>query len=264
LGVTASDDVDGTLTATSSKASGTVFPIGTTTVTCSASDKAGHRHYRGGGVPDRHLEGDVALVAGAKTAIATSTNGAVVTYTAPTATDIVDGAVATTSDKASGSTFALGTTTVTCTAKNAAGNVHTKSFTVTVTAAWSNVLQPVNGDGSPTFKLGSTVPASNATTGNLFRYDATSAPVHLQHEDAERRYVSAADRPERRCVPHREHLAQISPTAPLQRKAPLLTVRGLPTARHWPRPRRHHQSKEVVSMVVLASSRLQPNRQPRP
>jgi hypothetical protein len=123
----------------------------------------------------RDTTAPVVTVSGAKTAIATSTNGAVVTYTAPTATDIVDGAGATTSDKASGSTFALGTTTVTCTAKNAAGNVHTKSFTVTVTAAWSNVLQPVNGDGSPTFKLGSTVPASNATTGNLFRYDATSA-----------------------------------------------------------------------------------------
>jgi hypothetical protein len=80
-----------------------------------------------------------------------------------------------------------------------------------VTAAWSNVLQPVNLDGSSVFKLGSTVPVkfqltgasagvrdlvarlyltkvgsvadgtvleaistSNATTGNLFRYDATS------------------------------------------------------------------------------------------
>jgi hypothetical protein len=82
---------------------------------------------------------------------------------------------------------------------------------VTVTAAWSNFLQPVNADGSSNFKLGSTVPVkfqltgastgitnlvarlyiqrmgagsagseleaistSNATTGNLFRYDATA------------------------------------------------------------------------------------------
>ena len=43
IGVTATDDVDGPLTATCSKASGTVFPIGTTTVTCSATDKAGNK-----------------------------------------------------------------------------------------------------------------------------------------------------------------------------------------------------------------------------
>ncbi|MDQ3422812.1 MAG: HYR domain-containing protein [Actinomycetota bacterium] len=146
-----------------------------------------------------------------KTAVATSANGAVVSYTAPTATDIVDGSVAASCDKASGSVFALGSTTVTCTAKDAAGNTGAKSFTVTVTAAWSNVLQPINADGSSIFKLGSTVPVkfqlsgasagitnlsarlylqrvgagatgttleaistSNATTGNLFRYDATS------------------------------------------------------------------------------------------
>ncbi len=42
MGVTASDDVDGPLTATCDKASGTVFPLGTTTVTCSAKDKAGN------------------------------------------------------------------------------------------------------------------------------------------------------------------------------------------------------------------------------
>jgi len=135
----------------------------------------------------------------------------VVNYTAPTAMDIVDGTVAASCDKASGSTFALGSTTVTCTAKDAAGNTGTETFTVTVTAAWSNVLQPINVDGSSIFKLGSTVPVkfqltgasaginnlvarlylqrigpgatgtvleaistSNATTGNLFRYDATS------------------------------------------------------------------------------------------
>ena len=212
MGVTATDDVDGSLTATCSKASGTVFPIGTTTVTCSATDnKAGNKGDNTFTVKVQDTLAPNLTVSANKTAVATSANGAVVSYTAPTATDIVDGSVAASCDKASGSVFALGSTTVTCTAKDAAGNTGAKSFTVTVTAAWSNVLQPINADGSSIFKLGSTVPVkfqlsgasagitnlsarlylqrvgagatgttleaistSNATTGNLFRYDATS------------------------------------------------------------------------------------------
>lgn len=211
MGVTASDDVDGPLSATCSKASGTEFPMGTTTVTCSARDKAGNIGDNTFTVTVEDTTAPSLTVSGAVTAIATSAAGAVVTYTAPTATDIVDGAVSATCDKASGSTFALGSTTVVCTATDTAGNVGTESFTVTVTAAWSNVLQPVNVNGSSIFKLGSTVPVkfqltgasagvsdlsarlyvqrvgttptgseieavstSSATTGNLFRYDATS------------------------------------------------------------------------------------------
>ncbi len=211
IGVTATDDVDGSLAATCSKSSGSVFPIGTTTVTCSAKDAAGNIGDNTFTVTVKDTTAPNLTVSANKTATATSAAGATVTYTAPTATDIVSGSVAASCDKASGSVFPLGTTTVTCTAKDAAGNIGTESFTVTVTAAWSNVLQPVNADGSSIFKLGSTVPVkfqlsgasagisnlvarlyiqrigpggtgadieaistSNATTGNLFRYDATS------------------------------------------------------------------------------------------
>ena len=211
MGVTASDDVDGSLTATCTKASGTVFPIGTTTVTCSATDKAGNKGDNTFTIKVEDTTAPNLTVSGAKTATATSAAGAVVAYTAPSAMDIVDGAVAANCDKASGSVFPLGVTTVTCTATDKAGNVGTEKFTVTVTAAWSNVLQPVNADGSSIFKLGSTVPVkfqltgasagitnlsarlylqrlgagatgtsleaistSNATIGNLFRHDATS------------------------------------------------------------------------------------------
>ena len=54
-----------------------------------------------------------------------------VTYTAPTATDNCPG-VTTACIPASGSTFPVGTTTVTCTATDTAGNTATCSFTVTV------------------------------------------------------------------------------------------------------------------------------------
>jgi hypothetical protein len=209
MGVTASDDVDGPLTATCSKASGTVFPIGTTTVTCAATDKAGNKGDNTFTVKVQDTTAPNLTVSAARAAVATSSGGASVSYTTPTATDIVDGNVAASCDKPSGSTFPLGSTTVTCTAKDKAGNVGTESFNVTVTAAWSNVQQPVNTDGSSVFKLGSTVPVkfsltgasagitnlparlylqrvgagatgtvieavstSNATSGNLFRYDS--------------------------------------------------------------------------------------------
>jgi hypothetical protein len=211
IGVTATDDVDGPLTAVCAKASGTVVAIGTTKITCTAKDAAGNIGDNTFDVTVQDTTAPSVVVSANRTATATSVDGAPVTYTAPTASDIVDGAVAATCDKASGSIFKLGSTTVTRSATDAAGNTDTKSFTVTVTAAWSNVLQPVNTDGSSIFKLGSTVPVkfqltgasagisnlsarlylqrvgagatgtvleaistSNATTGNLFRYDATS------------------------------------------------------------------------------------------
>jgi hypothetical protein len=148
---------------------------------------------------------------GDQTATATSPAGAALTFTPPSALDAVDGAISPSCDHASGDVYPLGLTTVHCSATDAAGNTSNGSFSVTVTYAWSGILQPINGDGSSVFKLGSTVPVkfaltgastgisaasatlsfakisngvdgsvveatstSNATTGNAFRYDATS------------------------------------------------------------------------------------------
>ena len=67
------------------------------------------------------------------TAEATGANGASVTYDVPSTSDAVDGNGIATCAPASGSTFALGTTTVTCTASDAAGNAATPtSFSVVV------------------------------------------------------------------------------------------------------------------------------------
>ena len=151
--------------ATGSKASNTVFPLGTTTVTCSATDKAGNKGDNTFTVTVEDTTAPNLTVSSAKTATATSAAGAAVNYTAASAIDIVDGTVTASCDKASGSVFPLGSTTVTCTATDKAGNTGTETFTVTVTAAWSGVLQPVNADGSSIFKLGSTVPVKFQLTG---------------------------------------------------------------------------------------------------
>src|SRR5918999_1920026 len=74
--------------------------------------------------PELNLPSDI-------TQEATSSSGAAVTYTA-TATDDVDGSVDVACTPVSGSTFALGTTTVNCEAQDTAGNQATGSFSVTI------------------------------------------------------------------------------------------------------------------------------------
>jgi len=79
------------------------------------------------------------------TAEATTASGAIVTYTSPSWTDAVAGSGTAGCVPASGSTFPVDTTTVTCTATDAAGNTGSASFTVTVT----NLTTPgeMRGDG---------------------------------------------------------------------------------------------------------------------
>nr|MDQ3757668.1 HYR domain-containing protein [Actinomycetota bacterium] len=208
-GVSATDAVDGAVAAHCSPASGAGFPLGTTTVTCSATDAAGNTGVNGFDVQVVDTTAPALTVPGPRSATATSSAGAPVSFTTG-AIDVVDGPVTPACDHASGSTFALGTTTVTCTATDTAGNTATKAFVVTVAYGWSGVLQPVNADGSSVFKLGSTVPVkfrlagassgigdavarllvakvsdgsagseaeavstAAATSGNVFRYDAS-------------------------------------------------------------------------------------------
>jgi hypothetical protein len=98
-------------------------------------------------------------------AIATSSSGSYVTWTA-TANDAVDGPVATICTPASGTLFGLGTTNVSCTASDAAGNFAApQSFPVSVYYTWSDVLAPLNASDDSIFKIGSTVPVKFKLTG---------------------------------------------------------------------------------------------------
>lgn len=69
-----------------------------------------------------------------QTVDATSPTGAVVSFSAG-GTDDVQGQIAATCTPSSGSTFAIGTTTVNCSTTDAAGNTTAGSFTVTVKGA---------------------------------------------------------------------------------------------------------------------------------
>ena len=129
--VTASDVVDPTLIVVCSPASGATFAVGTTTVNCTATDDANNQSSASFTVTVTDNTAPSLSVPGNITAEASAAAGAIVTF-APTATDLVTAAPVVTCEPSSGSTFAIGVTTVTCTARDGAGNSTQRSFTVTV------------------------------------------------------------------------------------------------------------------------------------
>jgi len=129
--VTATDLVDGSVATTCSTPSGSTFPLGSTFVTCAASDSRGNGSTAMFELVVTDSTAPALTLPGTITAEATSPAGAVVTYAA-SATDLVDGAVTPSCSSPSGATFAVGSTTVTCTATDARGNSSSGSFAVKV------------------------------------------------------------------------------------------------------------------------------------
>lgn len=146
----ATDLVDGATPVSCSPASGTSFPIGVTTVRCTATDIAGNAAQASFSVTVRDTTPPAVVVPADIAVDATGPAGAVVTYAA-TATDLVDGAVAPTCGPASGSTFPVGDTTVSCSAVDAHGNQSPPAtFTVHVRSAseqTTNLANAVIGVG---------------------------------------------------------------------------------------------------------------------
>jgi len=122
--VTATDVVDGPVEVTCDPHSGSTFEIGTTEVVCRAYDSQANVGI--GTFNVTVSAGPVLTLPANITAEATSAAGAAVSYTV-TATDNATIVCS----PASGSTFALGTTTVNCTATATTGST-SGSFTVTV------------------------------------------------------------------------------------------------------------------------------------
>lgn len=155
---TASDLVDGNVPVLCLPASGSTFPITTTTVECSAVDSRGNTADGSFTVTVEDTTAPVLSVPANMTVDAASVQGAVVTFTT-SATDLVDGEVATSCTPPSGSTFAAGTTTtVTCSATDKAGNVGEATFSVTVRNYISGFYRPIDMGMVNTVKGGSTVP----------------------------------------------------------------------------------------------------------
>jgi hypothetical protein len=154
----ATDIVDGAVTPVCTPPSGSLFGLGSTRVTCSATDAHENEGRAGFDVVVRDTTGPELRLPANATAMATSAAGAPITWTA-SATDIVAGSRPVTCMPASGSLFAPGTTTVSCSASDGNGNTTTGSFTVTVTFGWNGFFAPVDNNGVyNVIKAGQSVP----------------------------------------------------------------------------------------------------------
>ena len=179
--VSGTDAIDGTLTVVCTKPNGTVvtpgstqlFMLGVTTVTCTATDSSGNT---GSGTFTVAVGDSIAPVVGVPgplTVEATSTAGATVSFTA-TASDAVTLELVPTCTPASMSTFTIGTTKVTCSAKDGSGNTGTASFDVKVVDSvkpvlildpGGNIVQEATGPGGAVVTY--TVTASDTVSGVL-------------------------------------------------------------------------------------------------
>jgi hypothetical protein len=128
---TATDAVDPNPTIVCSPLSGSTFPVGNTTVTCTATDASGNASTATFLVSVQLNTAPVLTLPAPMTVEGNRTGGANVTYTA-TGSDAEDGPLTPSCDHASGSFFALGDTTVNCTVTDSNGRTASGSFRVTV------------------------------------------------------------------------------------------------------------------------------------
>lgn len=129
----AMDNCDGPIAPTCSPASGATFAVGTTTVTCTATDRAGRTGQCAFTVTvnDTHPP---AITCPANIIRSNDPNqcSAVATYSLPAVSDNCSGVGAPSCTPPSGTTFPKGITTVTCTSTDSSGNQTSCSFTITV------------------------------------------------------------------------------------------------------------------------------------
>jgi hypothetical protein len=139
-GESASDNCD-EVTAACVPASGSLFPMGTTTVTCSTTDGSGNANSCTFSVLVQDVEAPV-VVCPAAVSVNTAPGAceAVVNYTIPTATDNADPNPTVVCTPISGASFGKGTDSITCTATDFAGNSSTCTFAVNVTDAEAPVI----------------------------------------------------------------------------------------------------------------------------
>ncbi|MFL6014609.1 MAG: HYR domain-containing protein [Gaiellaceae bacterium] len=135
-------DLDPSPIWTCSPTSGSVVPLGSTTVACTATDAAGNTASVSFVVTVADATAPSLSLPTSFAVDATSPGGAVVSYAAA-AVDAVDPAPAVDCAPASSATFPIGTTTVTCTATDASGNQASGSFAVTVRDAVTQISDVV-------------------------------------------------------------------------------------------------------------------------
>ncbi|MGZ8694125.1 MAG: CocE/NonD family hydrolase [Gaiellaceae bacterium] len=135
----ATDDLDDAPGVACAPASGSAFTVGSTTVSCTATDASGNATSGSFAVLVKDTTAPTLSLPAPIKVEAEGAVGAKVSYAAGAA-DVADPSPAVSCLPASGSTFALVTTTVTCSASDAAGNTAGGSFAVTVADTVAPVL----------------------------------------------------------------------------------------------------------------------------
>lgn len=186
IAATAVDNCPG-VTIASTHQSGDLFPIGTTTVTYTATDAYGNTSTASFTITVSDNEAPV--INGMPANISTSNDQGVcaakVNWTLPTAVDNCPG-VTIASSHQSGETFPVGNTVVTYTATDAYGNTTIRSFTITVLdtekpsiTAPSSISGVVNSTGLCTavVSLGTAVTADNCGVASVSNNAPAAFPV---------------------------------------------------------------------------------------
>jgi hypothetical protein len=165
---TAGDLVDGPVGVSCDHDPGDVFAIAATTVTCSTTDAHGNAASAQFTVTvlDR-TPPSISGVSDNLTVEATAATGATVAYGLPVASDLVDGTVGVSCAPASGSTFALGQTTVACSATDARGNSAQAAFGVWIVDTTAPTVTP-----PPNVSTEATGPATTVAYGTATAHDA--------------------------------------------------------------------------------------------
>ncbi|MCU1382697.1 MAG: hypothetical protein JWL71_1394 [Acidobacteria bacterium] len=190
-GSVSATDLSGTVTLSQSVAAGTRLGLGVRAVNVIATDPSGNANICTVNVTVADatsptvLNQPPAITAGNVTAVATSPSGAAVSFT-PVITDASDPHPVLSCTRPSGSTFPIGTTSVTCTATNRFGLDAAATFTVTVNhsapvcttavaspgALWppNHTLVPISIDGLTTADGG----AITTTITSIFQDEPAS------------------------------------------------------------------------------------------
>ncbi len=153
--------------------SGGVFPVGDSLVTCTATDEVGNVGSNAFAVIVRDRTPPVLTLPPNITVVADKTDTAVVSFAA-TAVDGLTGSLPVACTPPSGSRFLLGTTTVSCVARDAAGNEARGTFSVTVVRDTTGPILTVPPDITI-----STCTSASVNIGTATATDANSPPVTI-------------------------------------------------------------------------------------
>jgi hypothetical protein len=158
---TVSDNCSGVSSVTCIPASGSAFPKGTTTVNCSVTDARGNPASCSFTVAIADTQSPTLDACPGNQNVSTASGCVNVTYTPPTVSDNCPGATVACVPP-SGTCFAVGTTTVTCTGTDSAGNTAVCDFTITVTPC--AITCPANVTAPATSGLCTAMVSYNAPT----------------------------------------------------------------------------------------------------